>query len=93
MLSPKEKLMESVLNKFAPKKTDGDPKKLLESDEEDRGYDSVACEGCMEDFLSALASKDTKGMSDALYDFFSLLEAVPHEEASDDDEGFSEEEY
>lgn len=41
---------------------------------------SEAIEACAQDLISAIHSKDIKAVADALYDAFSILDSMPHEE-------------
>lgn len=41
---------------------------------------SASHEACARDLLKAIEAKDVKGIADALYDAFTVMESEPHEE-------------
>jgi len=51
-----------------------------EHKEEDKDDPSAAHEACAKALLTAINSSDIKGIADALYDAFTLMDSEPHEE-------------
>lgn len=53
------------------------PDEKLQSDSSE---ESDLVKQCAQDLLKAIESKNVQGIADALYDAFSLMDSMPHEE-------------
>jgi len=55
------------------------PDQTQETDEDDPSQGHIACAHAL---MDAIKANDAQGVSDALYDAFTLMEVQPHEESS-----------
>ena len=67
-------IIEKIKAKDSPKSESPSVNDMEMEMEEESEDSNVACEVCMEDFLSALEAKDAKGMASALMDFLELAD-------------------